>query len=94
MTAPSPAPRADEFGSGRPVVFRNAIVVTVDSPGIIWDGDVLVSGQRIEAVGTALPVPPGTLRSTRAAGSSPPGSSTPTGTCGRPRCAATAATGR
>jgi len=44
---------------GRPVVFRGATVLTVDpAAGVISGGDVLVAGERIQAVGRALAVPP------------------------------------
>ena len=57
----APTPKAGDFSKDRPVVFRNAIVITVDTPGVIWDGDVLVTGQTIAAVGPKLEVPEGTL---------------------------------
>jgi 5-methylthioadenosine/S-adenosylhomocysteine deaminase len=50
-----------QFVSGRPVVFRNATVLTSDpSLGMIKNGDVLVNGTTIEAVGAQLSVPDGT----------------------------------
>jgi 5-methylthioadenosine/S-adenosylhomocysteine deaminase len=53
MTA-APAP-------GRPVVFRNATVLTMDDAHTVLRGaDVLISGDRIAAVGPALEVPEGT----------------------------------
>src|SRR4051812_23729043 len=46
----------------RPVVFRNATVLTIDpSLGMIENGDVFVSGNTITAVGHQLDVPAGTL---------------------------------
>lgn len=46
----------------RPVVFRNATVLTIDpSLGVIENGDVFVSGNSIVAVGPKLDVPDGTL---------------------------------
>ena len=51
----------DELLSGRPIVYRNATVVTVDSAGVIEAGDVLVTGETITAVGTQLDVPAGTV---------------------------------
>ena len=42
-------------------MFRNATVITVDSPGVLEDADVLVRGETIEAVGPQLDVPEGTL---------------------------------
>ncbi len=40
-----------QVNGGRPVVFRNATVLTMDDAGIIEDGDVLVTGDTIAAVG-------------------------------------------
>ena len=46
------------FPSGRPVVFRNATVLTIDpSLGLIENGDVLVVDNRVAAVGRQLIVP-------------------------------------
>jgi cytosine/adenosine deaminase-related metal-dependent hydrolase len=58
---PVPSPRAEDFASGRPVAFRNATVITVDSPGVLDRADVLIVDDRIEAVGPDLEVPDGTL---------------------------------
>jgi len=56
------APTADDFALGRPVVFRNATVLTIDpSLGMISGGDVLVTDKRIAAVGKQLTVPDGTV---------------------------------
>lgn len=57
MNAPAP----EDFSAGRPVVFRNGIVITVDTPGVLHDADVLVVGDTIQAVGPKLAVPEGTL---------------------------------
>ncbi len=55
------ADSAHHFVPGRPVVFRNATVLTIDpSLGIVESGDVLVVNNRIEAVGHHLAVPDGT----------------------------------
>ena len=52
----------DQIEPGRPVVFRNATVLPMDDLRHVLDGaDVLVVGERIEAVGPALPAPEGTL---------------------------------
>ena len=46
---------------GRPVVFRNGIVLTMDDAHtVLADGDVLVVDDRIAAVGQGLEVPEGT----------------------------------
>jgi 5-methylthioadenosine/S-adenosylhomocysteine deaminase len=46
------------FPSGRPVVFRNATVLTIDPTlGMIVRGDVLVVGSRIAEVGRQLTAP-------------------------------------
>jgi 5-methylthioadenosine/S-adenosylhomocysteine deaminase len=67
MTAASTSGQSDgalsaaELTPGRPVVFRNATVLTMDeSHRALRGGDVLISGQRIEAVGPGLAVPDGT----------------------------------
>jgi 5-methylthioadenosine/S-adenosylhomocysteine deaminase len=52
---------AEDLTPGRPVVFRNAVVLTMDATrSILKGGDVLVSGDRIAAVGSGLDVPDGT----------------------------------
>ena len=83
-----------EAESGRPVVFRGGTVLTMDDHKTVLEGaDVLIVGERIAAVGPALPVPTARSRSTRPAASSCRAWSTPIGTCGRPRCGGTARTG-
>jgi len=59
MTAtPSSSLPAADLAPGRPVVFRNATVLTLDDGHHVLDGaDVLVGGERIEAVGPNLAVP-------------------------------------
>src|SRR6266852_5301436 len=74
------AAHSNSFPSGRPVVFRNATVLTIDpSLGMIDRGDVLVVDNRIAEVGRQLtaprrsdcpPLPPG-WRSPGAVASSP-----------------------
>jgi 5-methylthioadenosine/S-adenosylhomocysteine deaminase len=55
------ASNSDPFPSERPVVFRNATVLTIDpSLGAIEHGDVLVVDKRIAAVGRQLAVPENT----------------------------------
>jgi 5-methylthioadenosine/S-adenosylhomocysteine deaminase len=50
------------FPPGRPMVFRNATVLTIDpSLGMIEGGDVLVVANRIATVGRQLVVPDGTV---------------------------------
>ena len=57
MTTPSPAAAAD-FAPGRPVVFRNATVLTMDEGHrVVRGGDVLIAGERIAAVGHGLEAP-------------------------------------
>ena len=52
---------AAEFTPGRPLVFRNATVLTMDNTHHVLEGaDVLVDGERIAAVGPNLEVPEGT----------------------------------
>ncbi|MFZ5847163.1 MAG: amidohydrolase family protein [Actinomycetota bacterium] len=50
------------FEPGRPVVLRNGTVLTMDDRRTVLTGaDVLVVGDRVEAVGTGLTVPEGTV---------------------------------
>jgi cytosine/adenosine deaminase-related metal-dependent hydrolase len=50
------------FEAGRPVVFRNGTVLTMDGRRtVLTDADVLLVGEKIEAVGPGLPVPEGTV---------------------------------
>src|SRR6478735_10294212 len=59
MTAPDLT--AADFSPGRPVVFRNATVLTMDAAHTVLTGaDVLVTGETIAAVGPGLEVPEGT----------------------------------
>ena len=52
LTAPAP---------GRPLVLRSGLVLTMDSARrVLASGDVLVTGERIAAVGPSLDVPDGT----------------------------------
>ena len=55
------APRAADFTPGRPIVFRNATVITVDSAGVLENADVLITDDTIAGVGHKLDVPAGTL---------------------------------
>lgn len=73
MPQPQPAPHAADFTSGRPFVFRNATVVTVDSAGVLDNADVLVDGDTIAAVGPSLAVPDGTLEIDASGGILTPG---------------------
>ena len=51
---------------GRPIVLRRGTVLTMDDAHqIVEDGDVLVVGERIEAVGPGLEVPGGDVRDRR-----------------------------
>jgi len=59
--ATSSAP-GESFDVDRPVVFRHGTVLTMDDArSVLTDADVLVVGQRIEAVGRQLDVPEGTV---------------------------------
>ena len=52
------APAIEDFTDARPVVFRNATVLTVDpAHGVIEGGDVLVADHRIAQVGQQLAAP-------------------------------------
>ena len=52
----------NDFDADRPVVFRNGTVLTMDAQRSVLTGaDVLVVGERIEAVGPGLDVPEGTV---------------------------------
>src|SRR6201997_2656275 len=52
---------AADLAAGRPLVFRNATVLTMDDGHQVLAGaDVLVTGERIAAVGHGLSVPDGT----------------------------------
>jgi 5-methylthioadenosine/S-adenosylhomocysteine deaminase len=54
-------PAAAELTPGRPLVFRNATVLTMDDGHHVLSGaDVLIDGERIAAVGPALETPAGT----------------------------------
>jgi 5-methylthioadenosine/S-adenosylhomocysteine deaminase len=65
VTAPSSRPSepaAADLTSGRPLVIRNATVLTMDDGHRVLEGaDVLVSGERIAEVGAHLEVPEGTV---------------------------------
>ncbi|HLI69608.1 MAG TPA: amidohydrolase family protein [Ktedonobacteraceae bacterium] len=68
------AANSSPFSPGRPVVFRNAIVLTIDpSLGMIEGGDVLVTANRIAAVGRQLAVPDGSVEIDAAGGILMPG---------------------
>ena len=59
--ATSSAP-AESLGVDRPVVFRHGTVLTMDdAKSVLADADVLVVGERIEAVGRQLDVPEATV---------------------------------
>src|SRR5262249_27237439 len=58
---PGAALTAADLTSGRPIVFRNATVLTMDDAHTVLHGaDVLITGDRIAAVGPGLQVPEGT----------------------------------
>ena len=53
----SPSPSPSDFAPGRPIVFRNATVLTMDAAGVLEDTDLLVRDDRIAAIGPRLEVP-------------------------------------
>ncbi|HEU5343113.1 MAG TPA: amidohydrolase family protein [Ktedonobacterales bacterium] len=56
------APVADDFLPDRPVVFRNATILSMDpSIGLVKGGDILVADKRIAAVGPRLTAPDGAV---------------------------------
>src|SRR5258708_39307494 len=60
--------------AGRPLVFRDATVLTMDdSHRVIRGADVLIAGARISAVGPGLDVPEGTAEIDAAGGDPIPG---------------------
>src|SRR6266700_794709 len=61
-SSPSAGVAPEDLVPGRPLVFRNATVLTMDEGHHVYRGaDVLVSGERIAAVGHALEAPEGTV---------------------------------
>jgi cytosine/adenosine deaminase-related metal-dependent hydrolase len=71
---PAAALTAAELTPGRPLVFRNATVLTMDAAHQVLNGaDVLISGERVEAVGPGLAVPAGTAEIDAAGGIVMPG---------------------
>ncbi|HEX9033403.1 MAG TPA: amidohydrolase family protein, partial [Streptosporangiaceae bacterium] len=60
--ASSPEPHGADLTAGRPLVFRNATVLTMDDGHRVEHGaDLLVQGERISAIGRQLQVPDGTV---------------------------------
>jgi imidazolonepropionase-like amidohydrolase len=56
----APSPATADLTPGRPIVFRDATALTMDDAHHILRGaDVLISGDRITAVGPGLQVPEG-----------------------------------
>jgi 5-methylthioadenosine/S-adenosylhomocysteine deaminase len=51
----------EQANGGRPLVLRNATVLTMEAAGVMENCDVLVTGENIAAVGPRLTVPDGTL---------------------------------
>ncbi len=73
MTAMSSLTAAD-LTPGRPLVFRNATVLTMDDAHqVLYGADVLVAGDKIAAVGPGLAVPEGTAEVDAAGGILMPG---------------------
>src|ERR1700733_11891069 len=57
-----PMTTAADLVAGRPLVFRNATVLTMnDAHQVLTGADVLVTGERIAAIGHGLSVPDGTV---------------------------------
>jgi 5-methylthioadenosine/S-adenosylhomocysteine deaminase len=51
-------PQLDDFGAQRPILIRNATVLSMDPAiGVLAPGDVLVRGEEIERVGRELAAP-------------------------------------
>jgi 5-methylthioadenosine/S-adenosylhomocysteine deaminase len=74
MTAESAPAAVSELTSGRPLVFRNATVLTMDdSHTIRHDADLLVIGERIAEVGQQLAAPDGAVEIDAAGGVLMPG---------------------
>ena len=70
----SAGPAAADLTPGRPVVFRNATVLTMDDAHTVLTGaDVLVTGELITALGRQLQVPDGTAEIDAAGGIVMPG---------------------
>ena len=68
------ATNGNHFLPGRPVMFRNATVLTIDpSLGVIEHGDVLVVDKRIAAVGRQLAATEGAVEIDAAGGILMPG---------------------
>src|SRR5580704_6982451 len=56
------APAESELASGRPLVFRNATILTMDDAHTVEHGsDLLVVADRIAAVGKGLEAPDGAV---------------------------------
>ena len=67
-------PRAEDFTAGRPVVFRNGTVITVDSAGVLENADVLRHRRHDRRPSArSSTCPRARSRSTRPAASSCPG---------------------
>jgi 5-methylthioadenosine/S-adenosylhomocysteine deaminase len=74
MTATSSLTTAADLMPGRPLVFRDATVLTMDGAHRVLPGaDVLVTGDKIAAVGQGLDVPEGTAEVDAAGGILMPG---------------------
>ena len=62
MTAQGQSVSSSDFEQGRPIVLRGGTVLTMDvGKTVLHDADVLVVGNRVEAVGRTLDVPEGTI---------------------------------
>ena len=62
MTAEAAQAAEAEMTAGRPVVFRNATILTMDDAHTIYrDADLVIAGERIAAVGQRLTAPDGAV---------------------------------
>jgi 5-methylthioadenosine/S-adenosylhomocysteine deaminase len=62
MSTTSPEPTTEKIAAAPAIVLRRGMVVTMDSGhAILPEADVLLVGDRIEAIGPNLPVPEGTV---------------------------------
>ena len=74
MTAEAAQAGEAELMAGRPLVFRNATILTMDDAHTIYrDADLVIVGERIAGVGQRLPTPDGAVEVDAAGGVLMPG---------------------